>query len=199
MPDTSTLPSSAAEVCAPDSSAGAGTFPRPTRRQRCAAALAGKAPARAPMSAVAAMTACGVAVLLLLVGLGVLLHEPLLIPPLAASAGLVLAAPALPLAQPRSIVGGQLISAAIGLGAVAVGGSSLWTAAVAGGLTIGAMAWARTPHSPAAATAVIVVLTDPAPLHFLGLLTLATLVIVASGTLLARVSRTGPRYPSYWW
>jgi CBS-domain-containing membrane protein len=192
--DASTL-----NIASPEATASANSGPGPTRWQRCAAVLAGKAPARAPLSTVAAMTVCGVAVMLLLVGLGVVLHEPLLIPSLAASAALVFAAPALPLAQPRSIVGGQLISAALGLTAVAVGGSSLWTAAVAAGLTIGAMAWARTPHSPASATAVIVVLTDPEPLHFLGLLTLSTLVIVGAGALIARVDRVNHRYPAYWW
>ncbi len=172
---------------------------RPTRRQRCAAAIAGKAPARAPLPTLAAMTSCGLGVMLLLVALGVVLHEPLLIPPLAASAALVFAAPALPLAQPRSIVGGHLLSAALGLAAVAVGGNSLWTAAVAAGLTIGAMAWARTPHSPASATAVVVVLTDPRPAHFLALLTLATLVVVGAGVLVGKVDRVDHKYPAYWW
>ncbi|MFF0739356.1 HPP family protein [Streptomyces sp. NPDC004111] len=215
MPDTSTLPSSAPVVSPPDRAVPDraatdqaeqaeqadqdNSAPQRTRWQRCAAVLAGKAPSRAPIPAVAAMTAYGVAVMLLLVCIGVLLHEPLLIPSLAASAALVFGAPGLPLAQPRSVVGGQLISTTIGLAAVAVGGSSLWTAAVAGGLTIGAMAWARTPHSPATASAVIVVLTDPAPLTFLALLTLGTLVIVAAGALLGRVDRVSHSYPAYWW
>ncbi|CAM5464735.1 membrane protein [Streptomyces spiroverticillatus] len=194
VPDASTL-----NITTPEVQASVESGCRPTRWQRCVAVLAGKAPARAPLSTVAAMTVCGVAVMLLLVALGVVLHEPLLIPPLAASAALVFAAPGLPLAQPRSVVGGQLISAGIGLAAVAVGGASLWTAAVAAGLTIGAMAWARTPHSPASATAVVVVLTDPPPLHFLGLLTLATLVIVGAGVLVGKVDRVDHKYPAYWW
>ncbi len=110
----------------------------------------------------------------------------------------MLAAPALPLAQPRSVVGGQLVSALVGFAVLAVGGSSLWTAAVAGGLAIGAMAVARTPHSPAAATSVIVVLTQPHTLRFLALLALATVVLVLVGILAGRSGRTA-RYPSYWW
>nr|WP_203224753.1 HPP family protein [Streptomyces clavuligerus] len=39
-----------------------------------------------------------------MVALGTVLDRPALIPPLAASAVLVLAAPALPLAQPRGVV-----------------------------------------------------------------------------------------------
>ncbi|MCX5211871.1 HPP family protein [Kitasatospora sp. NBC_00240] len=136
--------------------------------------------------------------LVLLVAVGKLLALPVLIPPLAASAALVLAAPALPLAQPRSVVGGQLVSALVGFAALAVGGGSLWTAAVAGGLAIGAMAAARTPHSPAAATSVIVVLTQPPALRFLGMLALATVLLVLVGVLAGRSGRTA-RYPAYWW
>ncbi len=104
------------------------------------------------------------------------------------------AAPTLPLAQPRNVIGGQLISACVGFAALAVGGDSAWTAAIAGALAIGAMALARTPHSPAAATAVVVVLTKPDLVPFLGLLVLATIVIVAVGVIAAR-----RRYPVYWW
>ncbi|OKI11933.1 HPP family protein+B94 [Streptomyces sp. CB03911] len=160
--------------------------------------LASKAPARPPAAFLAVATAGGVTGLVLLVAVGKALELPVLIPPLAASAALVLAAPALPLAQPRSVVGGQLVSALVGFAALAVGGSSLWTAAVAGGLAIGAMAAARTPHSPAAATSVIVVLTEPPALRFLGLLALATVLLVVVGILAGRSGRTA-RYPAYWW
>ena len=159
---------------------------------------ASRAPARPAAAFIAVATGAGVVGLVLLVAIGKLLALPVLIPPLAASAALVLAAPALPLAQPRSVVGGQLVSALVGFAVLAVGGSSLWTAAVAGGLAIGAMAVARTPHSPAAATSVIVVLTQPHTLRFLALLALATVVLVLVGILAGRSGRTA-RYPSYWW
>ncbi|MFD6892563.1 HPP family protein [Streptomyces sp. NPDC059957] len=163
-----------------------------------AAALAGKAPARAAGAAISVATLAGVAALLLLVAIGYALDQAVLVPPLAASAALVFAAPALPLAQPRSVIGGQLISAVVGFVVLAVAGSSLWSAAVAGGLAIGAMALARTPHSPAAATSVIVVLTQPATATFLLLLLLATLVLVGVGILAGRSGKT-PHYPTYWW
>ena len=159
---------------------------------------ASRAPARPAAAFIAVATGAGGVGLVLLVAIGKLLALPVLIPPLAASAALVLAAPALPLAQPRSVVGGQLVSALVGFAVLAVGGSSLWTAAVAGGLAIGAMAVARTPHSPAAATSVIVVLTQPHTLRFLALLALATVVLVLVGILAGRSGRTA-RYPSYWW
>ncbi|MFE5947325.1 HPP family protein [Streptomyces sp. NPDC056480] len=141
-------------------------------------------------------TAGSVAALLLLVAVGTVLDQPLLIPPLAASMALVAGAPDLPLSQPRSVLGGQLLSALTGFAVLAVAGPGLWGAAVAGGLALGVMTLARTPHSPAAATAVIVAVTSPPFWSFLGLLALACLLLVAVGLGAARV--TGRTYPVYW-
>ncbi|MER8042962.1 HPP family protein [Streptomyces sp. NPDC094032] len=154
------------------------------------------APARPRPRVLLASTAVSVTALLLLVAIGTVLHEPLLIPPLAASMALVAGAPDLPLAQPRSVVGGQLLSALTGFAVLALTGPGLWGAAVAGGLALGVMSAARTPHSPAAATAVIVTLQNPPFWTFLALLALATLVLVATGLAGARL--TGRRYPAYW-
>lgn len=141
-------------------------------------------------------TAVAVTALLLLVAVGTLLRQPLLVPPLAASMALVAGAPDLPLSQPRSVIGGQLLSALTGFAVSAVAGPGLWGAAVAGGLALGVMMGARTPHSPAAATAVIVALQSPPFWSFLGLLALASLLLVAVGLAGARV--TGRTYPAYW-
>ncbi|MFC0865460.1 HPP family protein [Sphaerimonospora cavernae] len=169
-----------------------------TKTSRVRVQLHGKAPARNPAAAIGVATAAGVVGLTLLVVIGEILNQPVLIPPLAASAALVFAAPTLPLAQPRSVIGGQLISGAVGLICLAAIGNSLWSAGVAGGLAIGAMALARAPHSPAAATAVIAVLTEPPAMSFLALLALATLVLVAVGIAAGRMGKTA-RYPAYWW
>ncbi|ROQ32349.1 HPP family protein [Streptomyces sp. PanSC19] len=154
------------------------------------------APPRPHPRAALSSTAASLAALLLLAALGTLLHQPLLIPPLAASMALVAGAPALPLSQPRSVVGGQLLSALTGFAVLAVAGPGPWSAAVAGGLALGVMLLARAPHSPAAATAVIVALQDPPLWSFLGLLALASLLLVAVGLAAARV--TGRTYPAYW-
>ncbi|WP_398852551.1 HPP family protein [Streptomyces lateritius] len=143
-----------------------------------------------------ASTAGSVAALVLLVAVGTGLDQPLLIPPLAASMALVAGAPDLPLSQPRSVVGGQLLSALTGFAVLAVAGPGLWGAAVAGGLALGVMMLARTPHSPAAATAVIVALQSPPLWSFLGLLALASLLLVVVGLGSARA--TGRTYPVYW-
>ncbi|GAA3912398.1 hypothetical protein GCM10022244_23030 [Streptomyces gulbargensis] len=153
-------------------------------------------PARPGPLAVLAATAACTAALLLLVALGTVLHHPLLIPPLAASMALVAASPELPLSQPRSLVGGQLLSALTGFAVLAAAGPGLWSAAVAGGLALGVMMLARTPHSPAAATAVIVALQDPPFLVFTALLVLSCLLLVAVGLTAARATRR--TYPAYW-
>ncbi|GAA3618035.1 HPP family protein [Streptomyces chitinivorans] len=161
--------------------------------------LTGRAPARPPALTVAVATAGSVAGLVLLVAIGAWLDQVWLIPPLAASSALVFGAPALPLAQPRSVVGGQLLSALTGFAVLAVAGSSAWGAGVAGGLALGVMMLARTPHSPAAATAVIVVAQSPDPLVFLLLLAAASSLLVAVGVATSRLRPAAPRYPTYWW
>jgi CBS-domain-containing membrane protein len=110
---------------------------------------------------------------------------------------LIASASALPLAQPRNVIAGQLVSALVGFAVLAVGGPGIWTAATAGGLALGAMLLLRVAHSPAAATAVIVGATAPPAARFLELLAAATVILVAFGVLGARIE--GKKYPVYWW
>ncbi|MEW1638402.1 HPP family protein [Streptomyces sp. NPDC093801] len=138
-------------------------------------------------------------VLLALVAIGAAIHEPVLIPPLAASAALVHSAPTLPLAQPRGVIVGHLMGVACGYAVLAAAGSSAWAAAVAAGLTLAVLTLARTPHSPAVATAVITVLQTPEPARFVPLLFGSTVLLVLTGYAGSRVRRTAPRYPAYWW
>ncbi|GAB7187356.1 HPP family protein [Kitasatospora sp. Ki12] len=143
-------------------------------------------------------TVFAIGALLLLAAVGVVLHQPLLIPPLAASAALVHGAPGLPISQPRNLVGGQLMSALIGFATLAVTGSTAWGAAIAAGLSLGAMMLTHLSHSPAAATAVIVVLQAPHPVPFLPLLVLATTLLVLIGLLPGRIGGHPVRYPLSW-
>ncbi|MFB7176550.1 HPP family protein [Streptomyces sp. NPDC056257] len=160
---------------------------------------AGRAPAR-PTPAAALHSICAAtAVLLALVAIGAMIHEPVLIPPLAASAALVHSAPALPLAQPRSVVIGHLVGCAVGYCVLALAGSSAWAAAVAAGITLAVNMTARTPHSPAVATAVIILLQTPDPRRFVPLLFGSAVLLVLTGFAASRVRRDAPRYPAYWW
>ena len=132
-----------------------------------------------------------------LAAVGMLTGLPLLFPPLAASMALIAAGSALPLAQPRNVIGGHVVSALVGFTAVALIGSGVAAAAVAGAAALGAMLLLRLSHSPAVGTAVIVGATAPSAPVFLEVLVLAALILVAFGMVGARLE--GKQYPVYWW
>ncbi|MFJ7591223.1 HPP family protein [Streptomyces sp. NPDC097617] len=137
--------------------------------------------------------------LLVLAAIGTMISEPVLIPSLAASAGVLHSTPGLPVAQPRSVIVAHLLGAGAGYVVLALWQSSPWSAALAGGLTFAATTLARTPHSPACATAVVVVLQTPAPTRFVPLLLGATVVLVLAGFAASRLRRGAARYPVRWW
>lgn len=80
---------------------------------------------------------------------------PWLVAPLGASAVLVFAVPASPLAQPWSVLGGNLISAAIGLALGHAVGAPWLAASLAVGFAIAAMTLARCLHPPGGACALL--------------------------------------------
>jgi CBS domain-containing membrane protein len=87
--------------------------------------------------------------------------SPWLIAPMGASAVLLFAAPASPLAQPWSIIGGNLISALVGVSCATWLGHDAAVAALAGGLAIAAMFALRCLHPPGGAVALTAVLAGP--------------------------------------
>ncbi|HCY17455.1 MAG: hypothetical protein A2Z93_10670 [Curvibacter sp. GWA2_64_110] len=88
--------------------------------------------------------------------------NPWFIAPMGASAVLLFAVPASPLAQPWSIVGGNLVSALVGVSCALLLGHSGLAAGVAGALAIGAMFALRCLHPPGGAVALTAVLGGPA-------------------------------------
>ncbi len=88
---------------------------------------------------------------------------PTLVAPLGASAVLVFAVPASPLAQPRSVIGGNLLSAAIGLGIGHAIGQPVLSAGLAVGIAIGIMSMARCLHPPGGACALLCALGAAGP------------------------------------
>ncbi|MFJ6794985.1 HPP family protein [Streptomyces sp. NPDC091268] len=184
--------------CSVAASCSAGPAPA-LRSTRIRPRLAGRAPAPPAPGAALHSVSGATAVMLALVAIGAVVHEPVLIPPLAASAAIVHGVPGLPLAQPRSVIAGHLLCAAIGYAALAALGSAPWVAAVAAGLGLALMTVARTPHSPACATAVVVVLSAPDARTFVPLLAGSAVLLVLAGCALSRARPGGPRYPVYWW
>ena len=80
---------------------------------------------------------------------------PWLVAPLGASAVLVFAVPASPLAQPWSVIGGNLISAAIGIGLGIWTSSPMFAPGLAVGVAIAVMTFARCLHPPGGACALL--------------------------------------------
>ncbi|ORI23591.1 HPP family protein [Rhodococcus sp. 1168] len=156
------------------------------------------APPRPDARSIAVATATSALALLALAGLTELTAEPFLIPPLAASVALVAGAPKLPLAQPRNVIGGQGLSALVGVLVGYVFGNALWAAALAGALALCAMLVARMAHSPAAATAAIGTTgTAVAGWQFVVLAAVSAVVLVIVGVVGHRLNRTA--YPAYLW
>ncbi|CAB3722354.1 hypothetical protein LMG3458_04072 [Achromobacter deleyi] len=93
--------------------------------------------------------------------------SPWFIAPMGASAVLLFAAPASPLAQPWSILAGNLVSALIGVFCAQFIGDPGLAAATAVALAIGAMFWLRCLHPPSGAVALTAVLGGP-PVAALG-------------------------------
>lgn len=86
---------------------------------------------------------------------------------LGASAVLLFAVPHGALSQPWAVVGGHLISAAIGVACQKLFPGQAWTPALAVGLAVGAMYYLRCIHPPGGATALAAVIGND-DLHALG-------------------------------
>lgn len=120
----------------------------------------------------------------------------LLMAPFGASCVLAFAVPDSPLAQPRSIVGGHLLSTAIGLALLHTAGFHAWTAALALGLSIMAMQWTRTLHPPAGADPLLVMTAGSAWSFLWSPVLLGSLLIVAVAWGYHRACRR--TYPQRW-
>jgi CBS domain-containing membrane protein len=131
--------------------------------------------------ATGALLAIGAAALLTGVLLGDMPAFPWLLAPIGASAVLVFALPASPLAQPWPVIGGDLISVVIGLACAQLIPAPALAATVAVGAAIAAMSLCRCLHPPGGACALLGALGGPAiTTHgWIGLLLPLTLNLVA--------------------
>jgi CBS domain-containing membrane protein len=88
-------------------------------------------------------------------------NAPLLIAPMGASAILLFAVPASPLAQPWPVIGGHLVAALVGVTIAQLIGTPLVAAPLAVALSFGVMTVFRCVHPPSGAIALIAVLGGP--------------------------------------
>lgn len=117
-----------------------------------------------------------------------------LIAPMGASAVLIFALPASPLAQPWSVVGSHCVAALVGVACAAWIPDTAWAGAAAVGLAIAAMFALRCLHPPGGATALFAVLSHAVEPRFVLFPVLANAVLMAlAGMAYNRL--TGRRYP----
>jgi len=123
---------------------------------------------------------------------------PLLVAPMGASAVLLFAVPASPLAQPWSIIGGNLVAATVGVACAQWIADPITAAAVAIACAIGGMFVLRCVHPPSGAVALTAVVGGPA-IHSLGFSFVLEPIALQSAILLSAAlayhALTGHRYP----
>lgn len=127
----------------------------------------------------------------------------LIIGSFGASAVLIYGAIRSPLAQPRNLIGGHVLSAIIGVTAYQLLGQQPWlAAALAVSTSIALMHLTKTLHPPGGATALIAVIGGDA-VHSLGYLYVLIPVALGAGVMLliALIVNNIPknrRYPEFW-
>jgi len=130
-------------------------------------------------------------------GLSDLTGAALLMAPFGASCFLAFVVPDSPLAQPRNIFFGHLISAATGMVVLLLLGDSWMAAALAVGLAVILMQVTRTGHPPAGADPLVVFVLHPA-FSYLIFPVLTGAVIIVTVALIFNNLRPGISYPKYW-
>lgn len=125
-------------------------------------------------------------------------ETPLALIPFATSIVLVLGLPDSDAAQPRALVGGHVISTAVGLLMLALFGRSEPAAAAAVGLAMVAMRTTRTMHPPAAINPIIVVMEAMQPGFLLAPVLVGALLLAGYAWAWHNLAR--PRsWPARWW
>ncbi|WP_206997233.1 HPP family protein [Trinickia mobilis] len=123
---------------------------------------------------------------------------PMLVAPMGASTVLLFGASDSPLAQPWSIIGGNLVSATVGVACAQWIAGPVAAASVSIALAICGMFLCRCVHPPSGAVALTAVLGGPA-VHALGFRFVAAPIAFQSATLLSLAlvfhALTGHRYP----
>ena len=122
---------------------------------------------------------------------------PLLVPSFGASAVLLYAACHVPMAQPRNVLGGHLVSAAAGVLTYYILGNSWWTIAVGVTLAMVTMNLTHTLHPPGGATAFMAVYTGQGFGFIFLPIGVGALFLIFIALLVNNCS-SERKYPQYW-
>ncbi|UGA57310.1 HPP family protein [Vibrio sp. VB16] len=104
-----------------------------------------------------------------------------LMAPFGATTVLVFGLPASPLAQPKNVIFGHLITSVIGLVFVHYVGAEYWALALATGMGVFAMLATKTTHPPAGANPILIMLVHPNWSFLINPVLLGAVVIVLVG------------------
>ena len=121
-----------------------------------------------------------------------------------ATAVLVFGIPLSPYAQPRNMVGGQILSAFIGVSVYQLLPEPVFiSAALAVSITIAVMHLTRTLHPPAGATALIAVIGskqvhDIGYIYVVSPVLFGTIIMLVVALIVNNIPSTR-RYPQFWW
>lgn len=122
---------------------------------------------------------------------------PLLFPSFGATAVLLYAACHVPMAQPRNVIGGHLISATTGVLTFYFLGGAWWSIAVGVTIAIVLMSLTHTLHPPGGATAFMAVYTGQNFSFILSPVGIGTLFLILIALLVNNLSPERS-YPKYW-
>jgi HPP family len=122
---------------------------------------------------------------------------PLIAAPFGAAAVLMFAVPSSPLAQPRNLIFGNLISAVVGIIMVHLFGAEPWVMALAVATAIKLMQITRTLHPPGGAIALVGVMSH-AQWAFLFTPVLTGSIVLLLCTVIFNNLMPGRSYPKHW-
>ncbi|CDH22729.1 HPP family protein [Xenorhabdus bovienii] len=126
---------------------------------------------------------------------------PWLMAPFGATCAILFAAPTSPLAQPRNVIGGHLLTTVVGLVALYTLGNSMIVMSLAVGIAIMLMQLFRVVHPPAGANPLVVLLAGQEAVGFDFLLTpvlTGSLALVIIASFINNIGKENC-WPLYWY
>lgn len=124
-------------------------------------------------------------------------NSPLLMAPFGATSVLIFGVPDSPLAQPRNVLGGNILASLISLSILHVFGASPWAIGLAVSITIGIMQLTGTVHPPSGAVALVVMMTKPDWLFLLRPALEGSIIMVLCAVVFNNLAEDRT-YPKHW-
>lgn len=130
--------------------------------------------------------------------LSVKTNSPLLMAPFGATSVLIFGIPDSPLAQPRNVIGGNLVAALVSLTILHLFGSEPWAMGMAVATAIGMMQLTHTLHPPSGAVALVVMMTKASWLFLLTPALEGSIILVLCAVVFNNLAHERT-YPKYWY